>query len=121
LLTSTTQAKKQTRNTIAFKHMKRNAKWHHAEILVLWWPAFCVCGTSVELRASPRRGRCYTTWATLPAFFALVILEIWSHFLPRLAWTTMVDCFTTPSYWLRWGLVNFLLTLNHNPPDLSSS
>jgi hypothetical protein len=26
LLTSTTQAKKQTRNTIAFKHMKRNAK-----------------------------------------------------------------------------------------------
>jgi hypothetical protein len=61
----------------------------------------------------------------------LVISEIGSHFLPRLAWTVTpllaLPCIagitagtTTPSHWLRWGLVNFLPGLDSNcdPPNL---
>jgi hypothetical protein len=115
-------------------------------------------------------GRSSTAWATLLALFAL-ILEIGSHFLPRLAWTwssyftfpavvgmtgTITPAFfplgydlinifcpagldpwsswsqplmylgwqvwaTVPSYWWRWGLVNYLprQTSNSNLPYLS--
>jgi hypothetical protein len=121
-----------------------------------------------ELRALCLQSSCYTPWATPPALFALVILEIWSHFLPRLAsglilqfkllqchwnyrlalpcpvfshWNGVLQicfclswsrtllslwyslkwqaCVTMPSYWLRWGLLYFLLRLtsNHNSPD----
>jgi hypothetical protein len=48
---------------------------------------FFLFGVEFELRASHLLGRSSTAWAMLPAFFALVILQIWSHFLPRLAWT----------------------------------
>jgi hypothetical protein len=72
----------------------------------------------------------------LSALFALVIFGIGSHFLPRLAWTTIllvlpvwliVMCHHTQFiylfvyfYWLRWGFANFFpgLDLNHNPPNL---
>jgi hypothetical protein len=40
----------------------------------------------IELRASSLPGRCSTAWATLLVFFALIILEIGSCVLPRLAW-----------------------------------
>jgi hypothetical protein len=36
-------------------------------------------GTGFELRALPLLGRCSTTWAMLPALFALVIFQIGSH------------------------------------------
>jgi hypothetical protein len=35
-------------------------------------------------------GRRSTTWASLPALFVLVIFEIGSHFIPRLAWTVIL-------------------------------
>jgi hypothetical protein len=42
----------------------------------------------IEFRVSCLPGRCFTTWVTLPALFALVILEIGSHFMPLAG----VDC-----------------------------
>jgi hypothetical protein len=39
-----------------------------------------------ELRASSLLGRCYISWATLPALFVLVIFEIRCHFMLRLTW-----------------------------------
>jgi hypothetical protein len=70
---------------------------------------------------------------TSPALFVLIILEIGSHCVPKLAWSSVllfallhVDGMTgahhLPSYWLRWGrdLMNFLprQVLNSNPADL---
>jgi hypothetical protein len=43
-----------------------------------------------ELRASFLQGRHSTTWLKPPALCALDILEIWSPFLPRLMWTTVL-------------------------------
>jgi hypothetical protein len=43
-----------------------------------------------ELRTSCLLGRCSTVWAILPAFFALVIFEIGSRFLPTLAWIVVL-------------------------------
>jgi hypothetical protein len=39
-----------------------------------------------ELKASNLLGRHSTTWAIPPTIFALIILEIVFHFLPKLAW-----------------------------------
>jgi hypothetical protein len=44
-------------------------------------------------------GRHSTTWATPPVLFALVILEIGSRFLPRLAWTTVLLFYTSCHGW----------------------
>jgi hypothetical protein len=58
---------------------------------------------------------CSTVWAIPPALFALVIFSCpdlpepqssYRCFLPSVEWQT---CATTPSYWLRWGLLNFCM------------
>jgi hypothetical protein len=41
-------------------------------------------------RASHLLDRCSTVWAIPPALFALVILEVRAHFLPRQTWTTIL-------------------------------
>jgi hypothetical protein len=89
----------------AYTHTKKNF-WG----AVLWF----------EFRASHLQGRHSTTWATLLPHFALVILEIGSHFLPRLAWTTILLFHTIHHHWydryipshaafLHWdaGIMNF--------------
>jgi hypothetical protein len=60
-----------------------------------WWLLFIFiyCIYSIffevpgfELRASYLLGRCSNAWVIPWDLFALIILEIWSHFLPRLCW-----------------------------------
>jgi hypothetical protein len=63
-------------------------------------------------------GRCSTTLAMPP-----ILLEVWSCFLPRLAWTAALQfyvshylsdtwsCNSMPNHWLRWGLKNFCFAL----------
>jgi hypothetical protein len=43
-----------------------------------------------ELRASHLLGRHFSTWATLPALFSLVIFEEGSHFMARQACSTIL-------------------------------
>jgi hypothetical protein len=84
-----------------------------------------------ELRAQHLLGRHSTTWSTPPALFAPFMSEIGSHFMPGLAWTTVLLFMlpgllgwqawpATPSFYLlRWGLVNFSpgLIVNYDPLD----
>jgi hypothetical protein len=60
-----------------------------------------------ELRASWLPGRHSTTSAMPPALLVLVILELGSCFLSRLAWnlllSTLFCCWTDTSYWLSRG------------------
>jgi hypothetical protein len=97
---------------------------------------FCVClcdNTGVWIHGLTLLGRCSTTWATPPVFFALVIFEIRSHIY---AWAGLDhdpsiyaccigwdDRLMPPGpafYWLGWNLMNFLprLASNCNPPHL---
>jgi hypothetical protein len=64
----------------------------------------CVCMyfltvLGFELRASNLLDRTSNTQATLPSFFTLVILEIRSYFLPRLAWTMTLLFYTSYLHW----------------------
>jgi hypothetical protein len=59
------------------------------------WPCnlhllFFFFRAEVSTSGSCLLSRCFTTGTTPPPFFAVVILEIGSHFLPGLAWT---ECF----------------------------
>jgi hypothetical protein len=72
-------------------------------------------------------GRYSITWATPSDLFTLVIFEIGSCFMPRLAWTVILFILpyasgmtTEPTHWLRWSPANSLpgLTLNLDPPNL---
>jgi hypothetical protein len=84
-----------------------------------------------KLRTLHLLGRLSTSWATLPSHFALVIFEIgicffclgqsgpWSFYYKLIAIAERWQVWTTvPSYWLRWGLMNFLpaLAMNSDPP-----
>jgi hypothetical protein len=85
-----------------------------------------------ELRASHLLSRCSVIWAAPPILSSQVILEIGSHFLPKLAWNTVLLFYTSCWTWddrdttmprfflVRCGLVNFLpgLTLNCSSPSL---
>jgi hypothetical protein len=88
-----------------------------------------------ELRASHLVVRHCTAWATLPAFFAPVILEIKSCFLHRWAWTEILLFLASHCHWDdgwvppctiffcsdRVLQIFFLprLAWNHDPPNLS--
>jgi hypothetical protein len=53
----------------------------------------------LELRASNFLGRSSTVWATLLALFAMVILEIGSCSLLRLAWTVIFLYYASHCHW----------------------
>jgi hypothetical protein len=56
---------------------------------------FLVVVLGFKLRTLSLMGRCFTTWATRPALFDLVTLETGSCFLPRLAWISILLCYTS--------------------------
>jgi hypothetical protein len=93
----------------------------------LWWFE----NKRKKLRASCLLGSHPTTWPIPPVLCALVILEIGSCFLPRLAWiATFLFCASWQQendrhpaqlFPTEMGLANFFawLALNHNPPSVS--
>jgi hypothetical protein len=62
--------------------------WRCNSFITSFFFFFVVLG--FELGASHLLGRCSTAWASLPTLFAMVNLEMGSHFLPRLAWTVVL-------------------------------
>jgi hypothetical protein len=86
-----------------------------------------------ELRASCSWERHSTTWAITSTLFGLVVLEVGSHFLPRLSRIMIIlfhashchciDSSVTLCTTIGWDGVSqtFLpwLALNHDPPHLS--
>jgi hypothetical protein len=70
-----------------------------------WWfrhlDAFFFFCSSVgfELRTLSLLGKCSTSWATPLDLFSLVILEIGSHFLPKLAWTLILLFYASHYTW----------------------
>jgi hypothetical protein len=64
------------------------------------YPIFvCLVVLGLKLRASHLRGRHSTTWDTLPALFALIILEIGSPFLSMLAWIAILLFYASHCWW----------------------
>jgi hypothetical protein len=119
-------------------------KWIVIFHLFLFNDFFWVVVVGFELRDSHLLDKCSTTWATHPAIFSVVLLDIGSHSSVRPSWTiilsillilagTMLGCMHNACmlahalihlafYLLRCDLLKFLVQVwNHNPADLSLS
>jgi hypothetical protein len=93
---------------------------------------FILVGLGFELKAIHLPGRPSTPWATPLALFALAVLMIRSHFLPKLDWTVILlfkaslHCWDDRHTWLDppffcWDVVLHKLSLSHDPPKLTLS
>jgi hypothetical protein len=67
---------------ISMFHHSGNSHWHLVQVSFSFSLSLIL---EDELRASGLLGRYSTTWATPSAFFALVIFETGSHFMPKIA------------------------------------
>jgi hypothetical protein len=102
----------------SFLPLLHSVPFHSADVLWGLNSGLCTCEAGA-----------FIAWATPATLFALVILEIWSYFLPRPPWTVILLFYASFGHWddrcmppwldfFHWGSSSSLAQ-NHNPPNLS--
>jgi hypothetical protein len=83
----------------SLEYFRINLMKYSRESHIFWRGLFFLVVVGFEFRASHLLGRHSSAWVMLLSFFVLVIFEIGSHFLPGLAWTTILLFYTSCCTW----------------------